>query len=278
MPDPPVIGLLTDFGPGSEHVGAMHAVIVARLPAAVRVDLAHDVPPGEVRWGAVQLARLASLLPAAVVVAVVDPGVGTSERRPLAVRLRTGGALVGPDNGLLGPAAALLGAEFAVEIAVERVGGPVSTTFHGRDVFAPVAAMIAAGTDLVEVGDEVPVAGIRSPVLTPPVCTPGHLVTEVLGADRFGNLTLVARTGDLTRAGLVPGALVDVDIGGVRHDATVARAFADVPTGALLVHGDSHGHVAVAVNMGDAAARLGAGPGRVCRIAMRALTPAVGEG
>ncbi|HWH14661.1 MAG TPA: SAM-dependent chlorinase/fluorinase, partial [Miltoncostaeaceae bacterium] len=106
---PPVVTLLTDYGPAGEHVGALHAVIVARCPAAVRVDLAHDIPPGAVRWAALQLARLAPLLPGAVHVAVVDPGVGTA-RRALAVGLAGGGALVGPDNGLLGPAARALGA------------------------------------------------------------------------------------------------------------------------------------------------------------------------
>ncbi|HWH13678.1 MAG TPA: SAM-dependent chlorinase/fluorinase, partial [Miltoncostaeaceae bacterium] len=105
---PPVVTLLTDYGPAGEHVGALHAVIVARCPAAVRVDLAHDIPPGEVRWAALQLARLAPLLPGAMHLAVVDPGVGTA-RRALAVGLAGGGALVGPDNGLLGPAARALG-------------------------------------------------------------------------------------------------------------------------------------------------------------------------
>ena len=105
----PVVALLTDYGPGSEHVGALHAVVAAGCPGADRVDLAHDLPAGDVRAGALVLRRLAPLVPGAVVVAVVDPGVGTA-RRAVAVALAGGGALVGPDNGLLGPAAAELGA------------------------------------------------------------------------------------------------------------------------------------------------------------------------
>lgn len=269
-----IVGLLTDFGPGSEHVGAMHAVLEARCPGVTRVDLAHDIPPGQVRWAAVQLARLAPLLPRAVHLAVVDPGVGTDQRRPLAVGLTCGGALVGPDNGLLGLAAARMGARWAVAIDPPRGAGHVSATFHGRDLFAPAAAHLAAGGDPAGLGPEVSVDGIRSPSMPAPAIGDGQLIAEVLGADRFGNVALIAGAADLASAGLEPGDAVTVDIEGTCREALVTRAFADAAQGTLIVHLDSHGHVALAVTDGDAEARLGAGPGRACRITRRRLTPA----
>jgi len=259
----PVVTLLTDYGPGSEHVGALHAVLVARCPGATRVDLAHDVPPGQVRWAALQLARLAPLLPSAVHLAVVDPGVGTG-RRALAVTLAGGGALVGPDNGLLGPAARALGA-VAAHVLTAPPGAPA--TFHGRDVFAPAAAALAAGRHAATLGPPVPVASIATPPMPAPGVAPGVLRAEVAGADRFGNVALLAGAADLVAAGLGAGAAVRVSVDdGAPVVARVGRAFADVPRGEVLVHVDSHGQVAVAVREGDAAARLGAGPGRTIRI------------
>lgn len=275
---PPVVTFTTDYGPGSEHVGALHAVVVASVPRAVRVDLAHDIPPGQVRWGAVQLARLVALLPAAIHVAVVDPGVGTPTRRPLAVALASGGALVGPDNGLLGPAAARLGAVAAVEIDPARLGGEVHPTFHGRDVFAPAAARLAAGAALGDLGPPADPAGIVHPPMPAPRIAGGALEADVLGADRFGNVALLAGGADLTAAGLVAGDAVTVDAGGGPHPALVGRVFADAAPGGLVVYVDAHGHVAVAVNEGDAETRLGAGPGRVCRVARRSVSPVTWRG
>jgi S-adenosylmethionine hydrolase len=258
---PRQVTLLTDYGPGSEHVGALHAVLAATCPSAGRVDLAHDVPAGDVRWGAILLARLAPLLPGAVHVAVVDPGVGT-DRRGLAVLLAGGGALVGPDNGLLGPAAGVIGAVRAVELtSPAHRRAPVAPTFHGRDVFAPAAAHLALGGDPGALGPAVDPDGVAHPAPAPARAIPGRLAALVAGRDRFGNLALLAGPDDLAAAGLVPGARVVVRAGGAARAATVGRVFADVPPGALLVHLDAHGMVAVAVNGGDAAAALGAAPG-----------------
>ncbi len=157
----PVVALLTDYGPGSEHVGALHAVIAAACPEADRIDLAHDLPAGDVRAGAVVLARLAPLVPGAVVLAVVDPGVGTA-RRAVAAGLRDGGALVGPDNGLLGPAARALGAATCAVLPPPPADAPA--TFHGRDVLAPAAARLASGrspADLGEPADPATIAAAR---------------------------------------------------------------------------------------------------------------------
>jgi len=254
----PVVALLTDYGPGSEHVGALHAVIASRCPQADRVDLAHDIPPGDVRRGALVLARLGALAPeGAVLLAVVDPGVGT-ERRGVAMELRDGGALVGPDNGLLALAAERLGAVRALELATPA---GAAATFHGRDVFAPAAAALAAGEELK--GPPVDPASLRRPELPAPRAGPGWLEALVVGADRFGNVELLAGEEDLRRAGLAPGERVVAVVAGAgrRHEATVGRAFADVPHGGLLVHVDSSGAVALAVNGGDAAGLLQTGPG-----------------
>jgi S-adenosylmethionine hydrolase len=259
----PVVAFLTDYGAGSEHVGALHATVARACPAADRIDLAHDIPPGDVRRGAVVLARLAPVLPAgAIVVAVVDPGVG-GQRRGLAIGLREGGALIGPDNGLLAPAADRLGAVRAWVLPTPP-GSPA--TFHGRDVFAPAAAALALGA--APLGMPVEPAGVVRPDLPVPRAAPGRLEASVLGADRFGNVELLAGPDDLAAAGIGIGDAVRVgpaDAPGLA--ATVARTFSDVPPGALLVHVDGSGAVAVAANGADAAARLGAAPGETVAIA-----------
>lgn len=254
----PVVCLLTDYGPGSEHVGALHAVIAASCPAADRIDLAHDVPPGDIRAGAVMLARLAALLPHAVHLAVVDPGVGTG-RRAVAVALAGGGALVGPDNGLLGPTARALGATRAVALAPPDEDVPA--TFHGRDVFAPAAARLAAGAGIGYLGADVAPSTLVQPDGSPAVVADGELTAEVVTVDRFGNLQLMADAGDLRAAGFTPGDRIHAAVSDRRHPATVARTFADVAPAGLMVHVDAHGMVALAVNRGSAAARIGAGPG-----------------
>lgn len=253
-------------------MGALHAVLARACPGVERIDLAHDVPPGDVRWGAILLARLAPLLPGAVHLAVVDPGVGTG-RPAAAVALPDGGALVGPDEGLLGLAARALGATAAVALLPPP---DAAATFHGRDLFAPAAARLARGEPLRALGPPRVVAGIAAPHLPPPRVGPGRLAAEVAGVDRFGNAALLAGAGDLEAAGLLPGVPVRVEAPSGHHPAVVGRAFADVPPGALVVHLDSHGMVAVALNRGDAAARLGAGPG--ARVALaRAIAGGVAE-
>jgi S-adenosylmethionine hydrolase len=256
--DSPVVALLSDYGPGSEHVGALHAVIAAACPSADRIDLAHDLPPGDVRAGAIVLARLAPHVPRAVVVAVVDPGVGTG-RRAVAVALGPGGALVGPDNGLLGPAARELGAPAAVVLPPLPPEAPV--TFHGRDLLAPAAARLAAGSPLAELGEPADPSTLAEPDLPPPEVAPGTLRATAVIVDRFGNVELLAGAGDLERAGFTLGDRIFAATGERRHPATVARTFGDVAPKGMLVHVDSHGMVAVAVNGGSAAARLGAAAG-----------------
>lgn len=254
----PLVTLLTDYGPGTEHVGALHLALAVHVPAARVIDLAHDIPPGDIAQGSVLLARLAAAAPAAVHVAVVDPGVG-GPRRAAAVALAGGGALVGPDNGLLAPAAARLGAVAAVALRSPDPDAPA--TFHGRDLFVPAAARLALGEPLAGLGTPFAPGDLVPADLPPARMADGALRARVLGVDRFGNVQLLAGAGDLEALGVGPGDRVWVAVTGRRHPATVARAFADVAPRAALVHLDSHGHVAVAVNGRDAARRIGAAPG-----------------
>lgn len=259
----PIVTFLTDYGPGSEYVGALHAVVAAACPGADRLDLAHDVPPGDVRMGALVLARLARALPGAVHVAVVDPGVGT-DRRGVAVELDPGGALVGPDNGLLGPAARLLGVRGA---ALLEPPPDAPATFHGRDVFAPAAARLAAGEPMQALGPAIDPGSLASPELPPARARPGWLEALAVGVDRFGNVQLLAGTAELGAAGFSRGDRIWAATGERRHPATVARAFGDVARKALMVYLDSHDMVALAVNDGSAAARVGVAPGDTVTLA-----------
>lgn len=253
-----MITLLTDFGPGSEYVGALHAVLAVGAPGVERIDLAHDIPGGDVRAGAVTLARMAPMLPGAIHLAVVDPGVGSS-RRALAVRLAGGGALVGPDNGLIAPAAAALGATEAVDLGAPPHDAPA--TFHGRDLFAPAAARLACGEALASLGPAVDPAGLVPADLPAADVAPGTLRATVVAIDRFGNVALLAGAAEMAAAGFERGERIHASVGDRRHPATVVRAFADAARRGMLVHLDSNGHVALAVNGGSAAARVGLAPG-----------------
>ncbi|SDY51035.1 hypothetical protein SAMN05444365_102483 [Micromonospora pattaloongensis] len=253
------ISFTTDYGLSDGFVAACHGAIARTAPTVRVIDVTHAVRPGDVARGAAVLAQTAPHLPPAVHLAVVDPGVGTARR---GIALRTpNGLLVGPDNGLLIWAAESLGGvAAAVELTNPRWFAPeVSRTFHGRDIFAPVAARLAAGAELADAGPAVaPSTLVRLP---DPVVTVGDgwLEAEVLTVDRFGNVQLAA-----------PGELLDalgplLDVGGVR--AVRGATFGATPVGGLVVFVDSAGRVAVAVNSGRAAVVLGVRPGDLVRVA-----------
>jgi S-adenosylmethionine hydrolase len=208
------------------------------------------------------LARVLPYMPVGVHVGVVDPGVGT-HRKALALGGRDGRFYVGPDNGLLVPAAeALGGVADAVEISnraymLERV----SRTFHGRDVFSPAAAHLALGAALADLGPRVAVSELARLEIPEPDVAPFWLGTTVLSIDRFGNVQLSATGDDLVGAGVELGMDLELEVGEMRHDAVAGVTFADVASGDLVVYEDSYGRVAVAVNGGSAAERLGASPG-----------------
>jgi S-adenosylmethionine hydrolase len=256
---PRALAILTDYGPASEHVGALHAVLAREAPGADRIDLAHDIPPGGIRWASLVLGRLARLLPAdAVVVAVVDPTVGT-QRRGLALRTSGGVDLVGPDNGLLLPAAEGLGG--IAQAAVVEPPPDAPRTFHGRDLFAPVAARLAQGAAPADVGEPIEPDALVAADLPEASVGKGRVDTEIAGWDRFGNVATLAPGDTLDRAGFARGDHVIVHAGAARHGALLTHAFADVPRGDLMVHVDSHGWVAIAVNGGSAASVLSAEEG-----------------
>jgi S-adenosylmethionine hydrolase len=255
---PGVVLFLTDYGLEDEFVGLCHAVM-ARQALGVRViDLAHGIPPGDVRRGALALLAAVPHAPdGAVFLAVVDPGVGT-ERRPIAVAAG-GSVLVGPDNGVLSLAwEGLGGIDRAAEIDVGRVApGPVSATFHGRDVFAPAAARLAERMELSEVGPTVdPGSLVR---IDPPTPDPqrGLLRAEVIAVDRFGNVQLGARPSDLGSAGLAHAAELEVRLSERRLPCRRVRTFADLDRGELGLLEDSAGWLAVVHRGGPAAATLG---------------------
>jgi S-adenosylmethionine hydrolase len=255
------ISLTTDYGTSDGFVAACHGVIARIAPAAHVIDVTHEVPPADVNRGAAVLAQTVPHLPPSVHVAVVDPGVGTA-RRGIAIAT-AGGVLVGPDNGLLPWAAdALGGIDAVVELTNEKwFLGDVSRTFHGRDVFAPVAAHIAAGAPWGEAGPSVDITTVVR--LADPVLAygDGWLESEVLTIDRFGNVQLAA--GDAMLATLGP----ELVVGGL--PARLGATFADALPGDLVVLADSAGKVAVAANGGRAAEILTVTPGDVLRIAAR---------
>ena len=256
------ISFTTDYGTFDGFVAACHGSIARIAPDVRVIDVTHHVPPADVARSAAVLAQTAPHLPPSVHVAVVDPGVGTARR---GIALDTpNGVLVGPDNGLLIWAAeALGGIRSAYELTnKDWFTADVSRTFHGRDVFAPSAARIAAGAAPSDAGPAVDAADlVRLPA---PVVTlgDGWLEAEVMTVDRFGNVQLAAE-GEMLR-GLGSDLVVN---GTVR--ARRGTTFADVDPGDLLVFEDSAGRVAVAVNNGRAVVVLSVRPGDIVRLAER---------
>lgn len=252
------ISLTTDYGLSDGFVAAMHGVIGRHAPAVRVIDVTHQIAPADVSHAAAVLAQTVPHLPPAVHVAVVDPGVGTSRR---GVALATAaGLLVGPDNGLLIAAAeALGGISEAVSLTnTDWHASTVAATFHGRDVFAPVAARLAVGAPLAEAGERIdPAALVRLP---DPVCSTGDgwLEAEVLTVDRFGNVQLAAP------AGAIEGLTGALRAGGIH--AVRGRTFADAPPGELMVYVDSADRVALAINGGRAVVALAVNPGDTLRI------------
>jgi len=246
------VTLLTDFGLRDEYVGVMEGVIAGLAPGARVIHVTHGIAPQAVLQGALALERAVPYLPVGVHVAVVDPGVGSSR---LAVALRTadGRTLVGPDNGLLLRAAD--GAGGVVEArAIANADlflEPLSATFHGRDVFAPVAAHLAAGLAFAAVGPAIEPASLVRLVVPEPVVGDGRLGAVALGIDRFGNVALNASGRELDAAGLVGPGPIEVDAGGTRVHARRAPTFGDARAGEVVVFDDASGRAALAVASGS---------------------------
>ena len=249
----------TDYGLGDEFVGVCHAVMQRIAPGVPVVDLTHAISRQDVLQGAMVLGRAAPFLPPdAVVVGVVDPGVG-GDRREVAVATAAGAVLVGPDNGLLSMAwRALGGATAAVSIESASVLlSPVSSTFHGRDVFAPAAAHLAAGMPLAELGPPVEVGDLEVLELPAPMVAPGKIGARVMGVDGFGNVQLNVRVEELEHAGLDEGLAV------AGRPVPRVSVFSDVPEQAVAALIDSQGYLALVVNQGSAAALFDLRPGAI---------------
>jgi S-adenosylmethionine hydrolase len=250
-----VITFLSDYGLDDDFVGVCHGVMARIAPDARVIDIAHGIPRHDVRSGALVLRRALPYMPAGVHVAVVDPEVG-GERR--AVALRTGEEdriLVGPDNGLLLPAAAGLGGIVeAIEISrsAHRLE-PTSATFHGRDLFTPVAAHLANGAPLAEAGEPIEVHGLVELQMPQARGEDGQLVAHAVAFDRFGNVMLDIEHDAVAEHGLRLGHPVTVN----DENAHYATTFADVQSGRLLLYEDSYRWLALAVNRGSAADLLG---------------------
>ena len=253
-----ILTLLTDYGTDDEFVGVCHAVIRSIRPTAPIIDVSHGIARHDVREAAIVLRNALPYLPVAVHVAVVDPQVGT-ERRAVAVRCGDERVLVGPDNGVLSLAWQRAGgAVEAVDVSRSPFRlEPVSATFHGRDVFAPVAARIAAGAELLEAGEPVDVSELRALELPTASVEPDLAVGHALLIDRYGNVSLNMEHAALLRLGLTIGSRVRVEAGGDLREARVVQTFADVPEGELILYEDAWRSLALAVNRGDAAAELG---------------------
>jgi S-adenosylmethionine hydrolase len=253
------ICFLSDFGLADDFVGTCKGVMLSIAPGVSVVDLTHEVPGFGVEVGAEILQHGTRYMPAdAIYLAVVDPGVGT-ERRALALRTESGALMVGPDNGLLVPAASSLG---GVSEVVLLTNGryqvhPVSNTFHGRDVFAPAAAHLAAGVDLSEFGEaadpsslarfSLPGAGERG-------AEEDGLTARIIAIDRYGNARLSIMQEE---SGLGYGAELKVDAGDGAMSVRYVETSGSAKAGELVLVPDAHWRLSLAVNKGNAARALG---------------------
>lgn len=264
------ISFLSDFGHADEFVGVVHGVIAKLAPETRVIDIGHGIARGDIRAGALALTRAIQYLPEGVCLAVVDPGVG-SERKAIAAETPWG-FFVGPDNGLLSPAVAMVGGASRI-VSIENPEAMIPSpgeTFHGRDVFAPAAALLAAGdTALEDLGPLVPPEEVR-PLLLPLAEVDGSTVVgKAWWVDGFGNVQTNISPDDLSMIGLAPGSAVTVKIGSMLHTVKWVASYADVGEGSVLLHVDSAGLMALAVREGDASDELNLADGIVVTLAGR---------
>ena len=260
------ISFTTDYGSSDGFVAACHGVIAGIAPDARVLDVTHQVPAGNVRRGAVVLCQTLPYLPPSVHVAVVDPGVGTARH---AVALDTAhGVLVGPDNGLLVWAAQEVGGiRRAVVLDNSDWHLPkVRRTFHGRDIFAPVAAHLVAGRPLADAGTPLDPAELVE--LPDPVLRSGHgyVEVEVLTVDAFGNVQLAAGPEVAAELNGDGRLLVRMTAGATGIPVRLGETFGTVEPGEMVAYLDSADHLTLAVNQASAAERLALGPGDLIRL------------
>jgi S-adenosylmethionine hydrolase len=260
------VTFLSDFGLQDDFVGTCHGVIKRIAPETQIIDITHGIPPTEILQGALVLANTIPYMPVGVHLAVVDPGVGGS-RRPLALRDADGRLYVGPDNGLLVPAAERAGIETARELANPAYALEiVSRTFHGRDLFAPAAAHLARGVDPAELGPPLDPDALVRLDLPQPRLGETRIDATALYVDSFGNIALNLTRDHADAAGIVPGTQVELELAGERYYAVAARTFADARAGDIILYEDSYRNMSLAINRGNAAQLLHATAGQAVRI------------
>jgi S-adenosyl-L-methionine hydrolase (adenosine-forming) len=262
-----LITFLTDFGLEDDFVGVCHGVMRRIAPEVEIIDITHGIQPHGVLQGAIVLANTLPYLPQGVHLAVVDPGVG-SDRRSVALRGADGRLYVGPDNGLLVPAAEKLGGIEAVHEITNREYAlePVSATFHGRDIFSPAAAHLASGISLEELGPQIDPDSLTRLEVPKPEVTDRVIRARCLYVDRFGNMQLNLTRQHLARLGIEPGKQVELELAMERYYAVAARTFTDARGGEIILYEDAYENIAIAISGGSAAETLSAEPGVNVRI------------
>ena len=257
----PFVSMLTDWGARDPSAAICHGVVLNIIPEALIVDITHEIEKYNIRHGALMLWSALPFLPVGAHMAVVDPGVGMP-RRPIAIETARGDTLVGPDNGLLVPGAERLGGIVRVHLIhnIEYRLPVISSTFHGRDLFAPAAAHLALGVPLESIGPEIDPRELVQIDWPPVVVRDNELESTVIYSDTFGNLKLAGLTADLVAA---LGTLEHGDILEVRarrvEEATedaVGTDFRRRAQGEHIVLEDSYGRLSIARNQGNAAESL----------------------
>jgi len=250
---------MTDFGLLDDSVGICKAVMLSVDPDVRIMDITHQVTPFSILDGARFLSQTTAYYrPGTVFVVVIDPGVG-SARKPVVAKSRLGQFFVLPDNGLLTMVADREGISEAREITNPQwmIGSKLSSTFHGRDIFSPVGARLARGDDWTQVGPVVPVAKLVRLDIKPAAMNPMGLSGEIIATDGpYGNLITNIDSDLFAQLGYRIGDQVQLSIGDKSYTMPFVRTFSDVPKGELLLYVDSRGHLAVAVNQGNAQSRL----------------------
>jgi len=262
------ITFLSDFGLKDDFVGTCHGVIKRIAPDAQIIDITHGIPPTSILEGALVLANTIGFMPVGIHLAIVDPGVG-GPRRPLALRDEEGRVYVGPDNGLLLPAASRAGVAEAYELANPAYAlESISRTFHGRDLFSPAAAHLANGVPLEDLGPPVDPEGLVRLDLPEPAVSDGAIRATLLYVDSFGNIALNLDRDDVEILGIFSGARVELELSGERYYAVMARTFADARPGDVILYEDSYKKMSLAISRGSAARMLHATPGQSIRISL----------
>jgi hypothetical protein len=262
------ITFLSDFGLKDDFVGTCHGVMKRIAPEAQIIDITHGIPPQAVLQGALVLANTVGFMPVGVHLAIVDPGVG-GPRRPILLQDEEGRVYVGPDNGLLLPAASRAGIAAAHELAnPDYALQTISRTFHGRDLFSPAAAHLAQGVALAELGPPVDPEGLVRLDLPELLVADGSIVATLLYVDSFGNIALNLTRDDAEGLGIVAGARVELELAGERYYAVMARTFADARPGDVILYEDSYKNMSLAISRGSAARMLHASPGHEIRITL----------